>query len=84
MSAAAYLPLGLLSFNLGAIHRSYSGFRRFAGALVNVGVITVFVGLLVFSFAEVWRSLGSDHLDPMPGAFNGSSSCTPRSRSLRC
>jgi uncharacterized membrane protein len=59
LSAAAFIPLGLFGFNLGGIHRAYSGPHRLAGAWINLGVITVFSGLLVFSFAEVWRSLGS-------------------------
>jgi len=67
LSAAAFLPLGLLGFNLGAIHRSYPGLRRFAGAFANIGVITMFVGLLVFSFAEVWRNLGADSTGRTPG-----------------
>src|SRR5215203_181088 len=70
LSAAAFLPLGLLGFNLGAIHRSYPGLRRFAGAFANIGVITMFVGLLVFSFAEVWLNLGADSTGRTPcGSF---------------
>jgi uncharacterized membrane protein len=69
LSAAAYLPLGLVSFNLGAIHRSYPDLRRFAGAMVNFGIITVFVALLVFSFAEVWRSLASESSRSDTGSF---------------
>ncbi len=67
LSAAAFLPLGLLGFNLGAIHRSYPGLRRFAGAFANIGVITMFIGLLAFSFAEVWRSLGADSTERTSG-----------------
>jgi uncharacterized membrane protein len=70
LSAAAFIPLGLLSFNLGTQHRTFPTLRRLAGAWANIGIITVFGGLLIFSFAEFWRALGSDSSPNAPLGFH--------------
>jgi uncharacterized membrane protein len=64
LAMAAWLPLGLLLFNVGAIHRRFQRTRLFASAYINLGVVTVYLGLIVFSFAEAWRALSGSSLDP--------------------
>lgn len=56
---AAFIPYGLLILGLGEFQGSFARTRPFSIPFVRLGLVAIFAMLWIFSFADLWRSVGS-------------------------
>jgi uncharacterized membrane protein len=56
---AAFVSLGLLLVGVGEVQRSFRRTESFSAPFVRLGLVVTLAAVWVFSFADVWRAIGS-------------------------